>query len=251
MNRQQAKEILHSYRSNGGDAGDPTFAEALEMTKHDAELRHWFEEQQAFDRNIAGALRVNAPVALRAQILARGSSRAWWNRSLRPAEMAVAACVVLLGTLVGFWLHARHEQFAELRDKVVQRTWDGRRHVDLETTNLAEIRRFISAEDLHGDFKLPPELAAMPVRGCRLMNVDGHRVPYICFGNGAKHIHLAILDNNVFPAPTSGGEPEFAKWNGWTTATWTHDDDTFVLTGMRPLDFVRKFRKERQWTWGG
>jgi len=79
MNRHQAKEILQSYRPGGGDAGDPAFAEALEMTKHDAELRRWFDEQQTFDRKIAGALQTKAPALyerkfLRADQAVRGGA---------------------------------------------------------------------------------------------------------------------------------------------------------------------------------
>jgi hypothetical protein len=252
MNRSQAQEILQGYRPGGADAGDSFFAEALEMAKHDAELARWFENQQAFDRTIIQAVRqTETPAGLRQQILACQQPRKWWNRSLHPAELALAASVVLLLALGGFWLHDRSQRFAALRDEVVEQTWSGKRHVDLETPNLDEIRRFIGAHDLRADFKLPPELAAMSVRGCSLVQVKGHHVPFICFVDGGRHFHLAVMDNKVCPAPPLGGTPDFAKWNNWSTATWAADDMTFVLTGMRPFEFVKKFRKERQWTWGG
>ncbi len=252
MNRDQAKEILHGYRPGGGDASDPFFAEALEMTKHDPELGRWFAEQQTFDGAVARALRKQiAPAELRAQILQQPSSRRWWERSMRPAELALAASIVFLVALGGFWMRERHEQFSKLRDDVIEQTWNGKRHVDLETSSLAEIRRFITANDLRGDFKLPPELAVMRARGCSLLTVDGHKVPFICYADGGRHFHLAIMDNKVCPNPPLGGTPDFAQWNKWSTTTWTRDETTFVFTGMRPLEFVKKFRKDRQWTWGG
>jgi hypothetical protein len=59
------------------------------------------------------------------------------------------------------------------------------------------------------------------------------------------------MDDQVCPEPPLDGMPDFTKWNKWSTAMWTQDKITFVLTGMRPFEFVKKFRKERQWTWGG
>src|SRR6185369_16767205 len=114
-----------------------------------------------------------------------------------------------------------------------------------------EIRRFIAAHDVPADFQLPPELTAMPAHGCKLLTVEGRKVPYICFVDGTKHLHLAVMDRSACPEPPATEAPQFAKWHNWTTATWTHKEITFVLTGLKPLDFVKKFRKEGQWTLGG
>lgn len=254
MNRDEARIVLQAYRAEADSADrlrDPILAEALKLLDNDPELARWFEQEQAFDARISAALKQAAPPGeLRQRILARAHRR-WWNRSLHPAELALAASVVLVAALAGMWLQGRGEEFARLRDRVIEQSWNGRRHVDLETPNLAEIRRFIAAHHLRSDFHLPPELSAMQVRGCTLLEIERHKVPFICFGDGARHVHLAIIDEKLFPGSEVTSSPDFAQWNKWSTATWSNDGTTFVLAGMRPVEFVKRFRKERQWTWGG
>ena len=56
MDREEAQNILQLCRpDNSEDRNDPLIAEALELLNQDAELRAWFEEQQALDtRNQCG-----------------------------------------------------------------------------------------------------------------------------------------------------------------------------------------------------
>jgi hypothetical protein len=254
MTRDEAKLILHSYRPSDADANDPAFAKALDMTKSDPSLAAWFAEQQRFDQSMKRACaNAEVPADLRGRILAKQHTQpAWWHRSLRPVEVAAAASFALLLAVGGFWFKTpRPKDFGSLRDRAIEESWNGPRHVNLETSNLAEIRRFIAAHDMRGDFKLPPELAAMRPRGCSLLHIDGRQTPFICFTDHAKHMHLVILDRSQYPAAPAGDTPKFDKWNNFSTATWSQGNTTFVLTGMRPMEFVKKFRKERQWTWGG
>jgi hypothetical protein len=251
MTREQAKEILSLYRPNGGDSDDPFFVEALERADSDPDLKKWFAEQQAFDTRMAGAIgSIIPPEDLKKQLLRSvRQPREWWNRPLRRLELAAAACIALTIGLVALWTHDRGSGMS-VRDRAIEASWGGERHVNLETSNLAEIRRFIAAHDSRGDFKLPPELTAMRPRGCSLLNVDGKKVPFVCFVDETKHLHLVVLDKNVC-AVSPSETPEFDRWNSMQLTTWTQGDLTFVLTGMRPVDFVKKFRRERQWTWGG
>lgn len=254
MTRDEAKLILNAYRPSGRDANNPEFVQALEMTKNDPALASWFAEQRRLDCAVSAACAdATVPADLRGRILAQPhTQRAWWQRSLRPVEIAAAAGIALLLTFGGFWLKTpRAKDFASLRDRAVDESWNGRRHVSLETSNLMEIRRFIAAHDMRGDFKLPPELSAMRPRGCSLLNIDGRQTPFICFTEHGKHLHLVILDRFQYPAAPAAESPNFDKWNNFNTATWSQGNTTFVLTGMRPLEFVKKFRKERQWTWNG
>jgi hypothetical protein len=71
MQREEAQNILQLCRpDNSEDRNDPLIAEALELLKQDAELRTWFDEQQALDAKIRNDLnRIEPPADLYAAIL--------------------------------------------------------------------------------------------------------------------------------------------------------------------------------------
>ena len=71
MTRDEAKERLQLCRpGNEGDRHAPELAEAVAMLEYDAELRQWFEDQQAFDARIAEALaEIVPPADLKERIL--------------------------------------------------------------------------------------------------------------------------------------------------------------------------------------
>ena len=61
MNREQAKEILLTYRQGSDDTAHPEIAEALQLLDQDPELARWFEAQQRVDETIRTALRLTLP----------------------------------------------------------------------------------------------------------------------------------------------------------------------------------------------
>ncbi len=71
MDREEAQNILQLCRpDNIEDRSDPPIAEALELRNPDAELRTWFDEQQALDAEISAEFNnVEAPADLKASIL--------------------------------------------------------------------------------------------------------------------------------------------------------------------------------------
>ena len=71
MDREEAQNILQLCRpDNTEDRNDPQISEALALLEHDAELRIWFEEQQALDAKISAEFnRVEPPADLKAAIL--------------------------------------------------------------------------------------------------------------------------------------------------------------------------------------
>jgi hypothetical protein len=254
MTRDEAKQILQCYRPSGADAADPMFADALRLAQTDAELGQWFSAQQQFDSAMTRACAgVSAPAALRERLLAARAvpARRWWNRPLRRGELALAAAIALLAAIGGFYWLAPRESFADFREEAVEQSWAGARHVDFETSDLSAIRGFIAANGGLANFKLPPELAAMRPRGCAVLSVKGRPVPYICFVGHSSHVHLAVMDAKLRDDPFYQNMPEFSKWQNWDAVTWQNGDAAYTLSGMKPQQVVKKFRKERQWDWGG
>lgn len=56
MDKERAKFILQSFRPNGGDAGEPVFAEALKLAAGDRELGEWLAAERAEDAAFAAVL---------------------------------------------------------------------------------------------------------------------------------------------------------------------------------------------------
>ena len=70
MDRQRAKFVLQSFRPDGGDAHDSTFAEALALAAEDRELGEWLAEERAQDAAFSAILtEVEIPSDLRAAII--------------------------------------------------------------------------------------------------------------------------------------------------------------------------------------
>jgi hypothetical protein len=254
MTQEQAREILSAYRPGTEDEHDPIFAGALELARTDKELKGWFEESLAFDRGIRSALtRVDAPIDLR-EVLLSGRKIVrpvpWWNHRLSNQQLAAAAAVVLIATLAGLLLSYRPPNFADFRREIADLSWGPSPHVELKANSLGEVQRLLTARNVSTNFAIPPALAHSDIRGCSLMHWHGLEIPMICFNSDKQHLHLVIVDRKLFPdAPTA--MPQADQWFSWQTASWSQDDHTYVLTGLKTPAFVKKFRKSGRWDWGG
>ena len=122
--------------------------------------------------------------------------------------------------------------------------------MELKATSLNEVRAVLAAHHLSTNFVVPPALAGKPVRGCTLIRWQGHEIPEICFSSEDQHLHLLVVDRQLFPdAPTD--VPQTDRSQAWRTASWSKDEHTYLLAGLNTSAFVKKFRKDKRWDWGG
>jgi hypothetical protein len=254
MNKQQAREILSVYRPGTEDEQNPMFAEALALARTDRELKTWFEESTNFDRGMRAALaQMDAPIDLRDLILVGHKivrPSPWWNYRLSGRQLAAAAAVVLFAALSALWFNHRPPGFAEFRREIADSSWGPSPHVEMPAGSLSEIKRLLAAQRVDTNFNIPPALAHSDIRGCSVMHWRGHEVPVICFHSEKQHLHLVVVDRNLFPdAPAI--MPQTDEWSSWRTASWTQDDHAYVLTGLKTTSFVKKFRKSGRWDWEG
>ncbi len=254
MNKQQAREILSVYRPGTEDEHDPIFAEALALARTDRELKPWFAESTAFDGNVRAALaQVDAPIDLRDLILAGHQiirPTPWWNYRLSGGQLAAAAAVILMAALAGLWFNHRPPGFAEFRREIADSSWGPSPHVEMPAASLGEVKRLLAAQQVSTNFNIPPALAASEIGGCSVLRWRGHEVPVICFHSDKLHLHLVVVDRKLFPdAPAV--MPQTDHWASWRTASWTQDEHAYVLTGLKTISFVKKFRKAGRWDWEG
>jgi anti-sigma factor RsiW len=253
MKSTDAKQLLEVFRANGADAQDPRFQEALKQAGRDPELRRWFEEQRNFDAGFADNLRsVTAPADLKDSILAAGKivkPGLWHDWRIRTA--AAAAVVVLLAVAGALQATGKTQRFPEFRAELIEQAWDGQAHLDFESSDVQHIKLWLAQHNASPDFTLPQALKETRIVGCRVVEAEGRRVPMLCLADGAKHMHLFVVDEAQFAGLPPQGTPDFEKCGGWKTTSWQHAGRTYVLTGMKYQTFVSKFRKSGRWTMSG
>lgn len=233
MNNQEAKFILSAYRTNGADANDEVFAEALRQAQRDPSLGAWLARQQAHDAVVVRKLReIVPPAELRDAILtgARVSHvrRTIWRH--RVWMTLGAAAVVLLVASLAFWRSSAVTEnnalleFA-LNDTLRGHHGDGGVGVAAAQTLLSDPRRRLSAG-------LPVELADFGKVGCRTLLLNGEEVFEICFNREGKWFHLYAV--RIRPdSPTRPTEIVMAERNRVSGAVWSDSKYgyTYALVG--------------------
>jgi len=252
MNSLEAKRLLEVFRPNGADEADPRFAEALQQVERDPELARWFKGQRSFDKDFAAGLRtLPAPADLKAFILeSRKVVRPpfWRDWRVRAAAAAILFVLVVAG---GAMATTKPVPFAQFRSTLIDQAWNGESHLDFESSDVARVKQWLVRNFAPSDFALPKGLQGARLHGCRIVEVNGLRVPMICLGDGPKHLHLFAIDGVQLTQLPAEGAPDFEKCGGWKTASWQHGKTTYVLTGMNYQTFVNKFRKMGRWTTSG
>ncbi len=249
MNAERAKSLLKVCRLNGADAADPEMSEAQKWTRRNPKWARWFAGQQAFDSAAGDALNSPPPENLKEMILASaamGASPPWWQS--RFARVAMAAAIAALLTVAALWLRPQSATFTEYCTELTQTPWDASRHLQFHASTLDQVRAWLHGREAGVDFSVPAELQDLGVHGCSVIEWRGRKVPFICFADGFRHMHLFVVEGGKFSDPP-GPDPQFDVCAGWRTASWTQGDKVYILTGMSVHTFVKKFRKAGQWSW--
>lgn len=267
MNNDEAKFILHAYRSDGRDATDPQLAEALAQARRDPELARWLAEQTALDTAISNKLQtVPVPVDLKISILAGRKIMPlpvtpWWRIRVHPAA-TVATLAVTFGLIGYLTLHeppgpkANLESFTrDITDYLgkgygvlprqahlatMQVNYFGAQsyRMNYRSTSLEDIRHWLRENGGHSEFAVPSNLQKPLSFGCAIMEWRGHRVTLLAFQTGRSlpqdKVHLVIINYDALPDAPNRSQPRVAEGEDWTTAAWTEGPLTYLL--MAPGD---------------
>lgn len=245
MTNQFAKEILLRYRPGTTDASDPEFAEALEQARRDPELRRWFEQQQAFYNAMRDQFRqLPVPTRLKEEILTAQHPAVIsvaWRRPAFQTLAAAAAIVLLLGGVL-FWSRPREAgDFAAFQNRVVRTAQRGYA-MDITTTNLGAIRKYLADQGALADYVLPAALERLPGDGGAVLRWRNKAVSMVCFDLGNHNdLFLFVASRADLPDAPSAPEPQFTQIGRLTAASWSTGDKTYVLAGPGDEEFVRGF----------
>ena len=245
MDSRIAKEILLRYRPGTTDASDPEFAEALKQAKRDFELGRWFAQHQAFHDTIRDRFKqLPVPAGLKEDILAAYQPAVipvWWQQPAFQALAAAAAIVLLIGAAF-FWSQPREDRsFAAFQSRVVRTAQRGYA-MEITTTNLGEIRRYLAAQGAYADYVLSASLEKLPGDGGAVLRWHNKPVSMVCFDLGNHNdLFLFVASRADLPDAPSASEPQFAQIGKLTAASWSTGDRTYVLAGQGDEQFVRRY----------
>ena len=237
MTKEQAKQILQLYRPGTGDAADPEFAGALELCQRDSELKEWLDNHCAVYAALRSKFKhIAVPEGLKEQIIAERPVHRTpvWQKSVLLAG-AVAALVLLISGLLQLNTSRERHDFAAYR--TYMSSYAARAYsMDDYTNDLNQIRLFLSQKKAIADYVLPENLQKnATATGCVSTTWQGKPVSMICFQTGKSRVPgqsdlwLFITAHTVAKDAPTAATPALENSNGFTTASWTVGDRTYVL----------------------
>jgi len=252
MNRQQAQEILLLFRPGTADAQDPDFADALALAEKDPELGRWLQDQTLVQNVLRAKFRqIPVPAGLKEQILSERKVHTSVPLKRKLVLSAVCAVCILLMAVVILPLVRSHEDksFANFHSRMVSSVARQGLYpkMDLETNDLAEIRKFLAKHQAPGDYVLPSGLQKTTGTGCAILEWQGKTVSMVCFNSGknpaanASDLFLFVINHADVPKAPQAGKPSFAQANSLPTASWTYGDKTYILATLGDEASLRKY----------
>jgi hypothetical protein len=239
MTKEQAKQILQLYRPGTADAVDPTFANALELCEHDAELKEWLANHCAVYAALRSKFkRIPVPEGLKEQIIAerpiQHRTPVWQKSVLLAGALAVVA--MLLSVVLPQIAHRERHDFAAYRtsmSSLAARAY----YMNLYTNDLDQIRLYFAQSSAIADYVLPENLRKnATATGCVSTTWQGKQVSMICFQSGKSldpgqqsDLWLFISDHAVAKDAPVATTPVPEHSNGFVTASWTVGSRTYVL----------------------
>lgn len=247
MNNETAKVILSAYRSNGADAQDPLFTDALQQARLDPELGKWFEQQRTFDDRIFQAVRrIEAPASLKEVLVvagqgakAQGSPRAripW----LALAAVLVASAALLVGPLgVNPFNNANDTLTAFQKDALAMLSGQPGPKLDFMTPSLPATQAYIAKERGPVAPTLPAALKEMPTAGCMVTEWRHHRISLTCFlAPDGQLVHLVVLPKDALAGARLPNT--FQATDGWRMVYRERDGMVMFWATHAPMTEFRE-----------
>ncbi len=219
ITNESAKFVLNAYRPNGADAQDPVFRDALEQAARDPELAAWFKEQRTFDSLIAGKLaEFEPPAGLYATILAGISSRSPMRRFNFKPLLALAAILVLSGTILVPRLMENSspsrlmEQYQTANLEMLSSA--PAPTLDLVTAEFSRTKEYLAEMKAPFAPSLPGSLQDLPTAGCKTLRWRGQSLSLTCFRlPSGELLHVFVIDDKKFRSINFADK--FRDMDGW------------------------------------
>ena len=252
MTTHEAKQILRLYQPWTREEPDDEMRTALAQVEQDPELAAWFSEYTALQSGLRAKFKeIQVPEALKEQIISERKARLTIRnrRKVALSVLGVAAVVFLILGVAGilFWPDET-QRLAGFQNRMVGSVVRSYPRMDLETSNLNQIRQYFSEHRGLADYVLPAALNQTPGTGCKLLSWQGKTVSMVCFHGGKAlspkkaDVYLFVIAKRDLPdAPPDGAPPKFGRVSRLSVGSWTKGNLTYVLAAEGDEHFLRKF----------
>ena len=241
MTTEEAKLVLRAYRPADKS---PLVQRALNQAEHDPELAAWLAEQQAFDRSMMQSL-AEAPIPphLRDSILHERPTTKVLYLTRIPLLWGLAAALVLGGIVFALLYEGASKSIGEFRTAMIQELWTIDDQAKFRSSTTAELRRWLQSHGSAANFTLPPALKELRVRDARIVNWSHQKVASLCLIGHGRHLHLFVVPTAALDAPALTDAPQVEVCHGLETVVWTHGDNTYLLSGVNCVSFIKNNRR--------
>ena len=239
-NSQEKREALLRARNWSEKVRDP--ASGADAAEDDPALANLKQHNEQFNARVHQALaEIPVPPGLRDQILARNKviTVPYWRT---PRAIAMAAALAFMATGLFFWTTAKFggedRTFAGFRARMIGFALREYR-MDIHTNSLAEVQKYLTEKGAPAGFNLPATLAQTPVKGGAALSWQGQPVSMVCFDKLNTTLYMFVIEHGAAPV----NERVVAPFKTVSTATWTAEGKTFLLTGDVPLSELETLTK--------
>ena len=256
MNSQDAKQILLLYRP-AVDRDDPDFAEALALTKVDAELDTWFQQHCAFQNAASSALKsIPIPEGLKEQILSERKAHLTLTSRRRTlvavcAFAVIAVCGVLTFRGIFQPTPAFDYSFANFQTNMIGVVI---RYptMDILTNNVQAIRAKLAGLG-HSNLVFTPSVDKIVGKvniagtGGKALEWQDKPVAMVCLNSGKNSdpkkpdLFLFVVDNSSIKGPPSAAPVVRQVRRGIVSGSWSSGDKTYILAGLGDEDFLKQY----------
>ena len=225
-------------RPGTDDTKEPSVVAALEQARRDPELQQWWERQQSFQRSVRESFRsAQPPASLRGRILARARiiEVPWWRH---PVTWSAAAGLALLISFFALRPESSREMaFETFRSRMIGNVLR-QYSMTIRTNEMAPIRQHLATNGAPADYKIPQNLARLPLLGAGVLSWRDRRISMVCFDSGAQGTVFLFVANesSLRGAPH---ERDFAMVDSLNTMSWTERGQVYVLAANGGREWLR------------
>ncbi|MGK0186345.1 MAG: hypothetical protein ACI9R3_002128 [Verrucomicrobiales bacterium] len=249
MNLDDNRFVLAAFRPDTEDADDPRFRDALQKLQSDAELKSWFDEQNALSSALRDKLReIHIPAELRSNILT-GAKVSAATEKRKPGKwpriLALAACIAILGASVFLWSNrfvpSGPVTFAAYHQDM-RSYLNGFFLLDYESEDLENVQNWLATKYGYSDYKVPDALASFPSLGCEVIDWHGKQAFLICFDVDGELVHLFSMPGGktLTGAPSNQSPSAVVQTGEWSSTSWIENDRLYLVATLGNAEHLKR-----------